>query len=589
MSSPMAGISRRSVSAGITLSIMALAFLGTGLLRQEAALAGSISNDDCLNCHADKDIAVKEVGGKKVSVFVDKERLAASVHGKNQCVSCHADITESPHPDNFVVKPPVCGSCHKAQTESYGASVHGLARAAGSTKAARCVDCHGSHDMGSARQPSLALHPAQQPATCGKCHEKEAQDYRKSVHGKAMAAQVREAPTCTDCHNEHKIEGLRDASPMKIAEQVCGRCHSSEYLNTKYNIPANRVSTFAESYHGLAARLGATNAANCASCHGWHDVLPSSDPESRINPSNLPKTCGNCHPGIGTRLAKEKIVIHAPPGAADGKPWIVNLVTRLYILLIVCVVGGMLLHNALDYIKKVRIHLREAKESPGEALFTRMDQIQHIILMILFALLAYTGFVHKFPDAFWSWPFRAMSNGNAVRALTHRVCGWMFIGLMTFHVMGLLLTRRGRAELRQLMLWPSDLRDVFWTLMYYVGLRQTPPPRSRFTYVEKSEYWALMWGSAVMIITGMMMIFTEVVLRFLPKVWLDLAQVIHFYEAVLATLAIFVWHFYWVIYDPEQYPMNPAWLTQKRLPPRDAQGSAEPRAAGEPKGQPPKE
>ena len=75
-----------------------------------------------------------------------------------------------------------------------------------------------------------------------------------------------------------------------------------------------------------------------------------------------------------------------------------------------------------------------------------------------------------------------------------------------------------------------------------------------------------MWGSLVMIVTGWMLLFTETVLRMLPKVWHDVAQVIHYYEAVLATLAILVWHAYWVIFDPNEYPMNPAWLIGKKAP-----------------------
>ena len=90
--------------------------------------------------------------------------------------------------------------------------------------------------------------------------------------------------------------------------------------------------------------------------------------------------------------------------------------------------------------------------------------------------------------------------------------------------------------------------------------------RFRTDPAEKAEYWALVWGSFVMIITGAMLIFTETVLRLWPKVWHDVAQVIHFYEAVLATLAIVVWHFYWVIFDPKEFPMNPAWLIGKKAP-----------------------
>ena len=62
----------------------------------------------------------------------------------------------------------------------------------------------------------------------------------------------------------------------------------------------------------------------------------------------------------------------------------------------------------------------------------------------------------------------------------------------------------------------------------------------------------------------------------LPKVWHDVAQVIHYYEALLATLAILVWHLYWVIFDPKEYPMNPAWLIGKKAPHKDADGDKHP-------------
>jgi cytochrome b subunit of formate dehydrogenase len=309
--------------------------------------------------------------------------------------------------------------------------------------------------------------------------------------------------------------------------------------------------------------------ANCASCHGFHDILPASDPLSSVNKANLPQTCGKCHPGIGTRLAAGPIRIHAPPGAAEGKPWLVNFITRFYIVLIVVVIGAMLVHNALDYWAKTRRHVRAVRSAEGgELRMTSLARVQHFALIVLFALLAYTGFVHKFPDAVWSWPFRVMPNGNYIRGMIHRVCGWTFLAFFAAHCVGVFGTRNGRVYLRELWLRLKDLKDLWATVMFNLGLRRQPPAHSRFNYVEKAEYWALIWGSVVMIITGVMLIFTETVLRLLPKVWNDVAQVIHFYEALLATLAIVVWHFYWVVFDPKEYPMNPAWLIGKKAPPK---------------------
>src|SRR4029079_18238142 len=125
-----------------------------------------------------------------------------------------------------------------------------------------------------------------------------------SVHGKATAQGRREAPTCTDCHFEHKIQALKNSSSLKISVEVCSKCHASERMNTKYNLPSDRVRTFFESYHGLAAQYGSTLAANCGSCHGYHKVLPSSDPQSTIHKDHLVETCGKCHPGATDNFAQ---------------------------------------------------------------------------------------------------------------------------------------------------------------------------------------------------------------------------------------------------------------------------------------------
>ena len=94
-----------------------------------------------------------------------------------------------------------------------------------------------------------------------------------------------------------------------------------------------------------------------------------------------------------------------------------------------------------------------------------------------------------------------------------------------------------------------------------MGLRSAPPGRSAHSYIEKAEYWAVVWGAIVMIVTGLMLWGNNLMLSLFPKLWLDVATSVHFYEALLATLAIVVWHFYTVIFDPDVYPMDTAWLT----------------------------
>jgi len=125
------------------------------------------------------------------------------------------------------------------------------------------------------------------------------------------------------------------------------------------------------------------------------------------------------------------------------------------------------------------------------------------------------------------------------------------------------VTRDGRRLLRDFIPVPKDATDVVGTMLYYLGLKPNKPEFGRFTYAEKAEYWALVWGMFVMAGTGVMLWAKVFFGDLLPRWWLDVATAIHFYEAVLATLAIVVWHFYQVFLDPDVYPMNWAWWDGK--------------------------
>jgi cytochrome b subunit of formate dehydrogenase len=105
----------------------------------------------------------------------------------------------------------------------------------------------------------------------------------------------------------------------------------------------------------------------------------------------------------------------------------------------------------------------------------------------------------------------------------------------------------------------KDLKDVFANLRYFAGRSGERPRFGRFGYAEKMEYWAVVWGTVIMGVTGLMIWCKMDVTRFLPRWAVEVATTVHFYEAILACLAIVVWHFYHVLFDPEVYPMNMAW------------------------------
>ncbi len=533
------------------MTLMMTAILATGLLCRPAM---ALDNSDCFTCHDDKALSKKDAAGHGHSLYVSPAVFGASVHGSNSCTSCHADIKEVPHPDGFIAKSVACEACHQDPAATYEASVHGKALHAGSTNAAHCADCHGSHDIALASSPTSPINHANQETTCGKCHPQVLQDVRASVHGKAMREGLRDAPVCTDCHADHQIEELRTASPMKIAEQVCSRCHASQRLNTRYRMPGNRASSFFDSYHGLAARLGSTQAANCASCHGFHKILASSDPQSSVNPANMVKTCRKCHPGANENFSLGKIHIDNTVTPDIGSR-INGYVRWIYLTLIVLVIGGMMVHNILTLRRKLIIaHKNKDKSIIRMTLFERL---QHGLLVLSFASLAVTGFALKYPD---NWVAYLVGSSEAVRRTGHRVAAVVMLAVALVHLAYLLMSKNGRKLLKDLVPSVRDVTDLFTNLMYLIIPGSPKPAFGRFSYGEKAEYWAVVWGTVIMGLTGVLISFKMGMTQWMPRWVIEVAVTIHFYEAILAVLAIIVWHFYHVFFDPDIYPNNTAWL-----------------------------
>jgi len=327
-------------------------------------------------------------------------------------------------------------------------------------------------------------------------------------------------------------------------------------------MPAGKVKSYEDSYHGLIDKYDSTVTANCASCHGIHDILPSSDPTSSINPVNLPKTCGTCHPGAGPNFAKGKV--HLEPvtmltvkEAAFGDQ-VFYIIRITYIFLIIIVIGGMVIHQLLDYFAKLRLLYRKLKEQNRPYVRLNLDErIQHIILMVSFTVLALSGFCLSFG---WAPPFIDGTQWEVIRRLIHRVAAVIFILLSLYHLYYITFTSRGQKIFMAFMPVPQDIWDVIHQFKFYLGLTNERPKFGKYNYIEKAEYLALVWGTFIMIVTGAVLWFKTEATTILPKWGLDVADLIHYMEALLASLAIIVWHFYSVMLNPDISPMNLTWL-----------------------------
>jgi cytochrome b subunit of formate dehydrogenase len=218
----------------------------------------------------------------------------------------------------------------------------------------------------------------------------------------------------------------------------------------------------------------------------------------------------------------------------------------------------MFLHNFIMWRSKAVA--RRRMQNPMMTRMTTNQRWQHLILLTSFIVLVITGFALKFPD---SWIAEILGMGEHLRSIIHRVAGVILIGAGMYHVFYIAATKEGRRLIRDIAPAPKDAFDALKAMLYYLGMSRQKPGFGRFTYGEKAEYWALVWGTALMGLTGIMMWAKIWVGNLLARWWVDVATAVHFYEAILATLAIVVWHFYQVFFDPDVYPMNWAWWDGK--------------------------
>lgn len=318
--------------------------------------------DDCLGCHgSDASQTMDLPSGEKLSLYVDQEHFAKSVHGEIlRCGDCHSDKSGYPHEskpfktrrDVTVATYEQCKSCHFANYTKTLDGVHFAIMAKGNRKAALCVDCHGSHDIGRPTEPRARI-----SQTCAGCHADVSKVYLGSVHGKGLTAGNQDVPVCTDCHRAHDIADPRDGSLALRTPEVCGRCHTDERMMKRYGLSTKVVDTYLTDFHGMSASLTKGHAktgkgkdpdrlfaAVCTDCHGVHEIAKSKDPGSPVVRANLVKTCRKCHPDATDSFPASWLSHYEP---SPQKAPIVWLVQMFYRLMIPFMVGGLVLQIAL--------------------------------------------------------------------------------------------------------------------------------------------------------------------------------------------------------------------------------------------------
>lgn len=252
---------------------------------------------------AGRDPSQTRVG--QVAPVVDESVLQHSAHAKLVCVACHTGLDPKIVPYRGKAEPVVCLRCH-ADAQFKHAFHPEIARSirSGAEPRVSCKDCHGTHDVASPRLAGSKFSENRVTESCGKCHAKEVESYAGSVHGKALAATAKGAPTCVSCHppNVAITGGSADALSVKAAQaRVCQGCHLDSASARDGMSPSTAlVPSWDRSAHGTRLQHGDAAAANCVSCHGSHGIRKKSEPGSTVGKDSIAGTCAKCHLAIET-------------------------------------------------------------------------------------------------------------------------------------------------------------------------------------------------------------------------------------------------------------------------------------------------
>lgn len=227
-------------------------------------------NAECLLCHEKADQVLSFSNGDTVSITIPPSEYGKSAHGLElmTCVGCHSDITGYPHPEVTAKDSRkaygasylgLCKDCHEEQASQLNDSIHGEALAAGNENAPLCTDCHNPHSQQPVRDEkgNLTLSGRHEiPQTCARCHSQVFNQYAQSVHGMGIVEESNpDVPTCTDCHGVHQIADPTTAQFRLRSPEMCSDCHTDGEVMAKYGLSTNVLNTYVSDFHGTTVTL----------------------------------------------------------------------------------------------------------------------------------------------------------------------------------------------------------------------------------------------------------------------------------------------------------------------------------------------
>ena len=332
------------------------------------------------------------------------------------------------------------------------------------------------------------------------------------------------------------------------------------------NVIPSWQKTYLDTYHGKVYQLGYMQAARCSDCHGAHNILKRENPKSAINSRNIVSTCQKCHADANKKFTG--YLTHATHSNKTKFPWLYYTFWAMTGLLVsVFVFFGihtlLWLPRSISAMRKKRRREEVVGEKVYVRRFTKSQRITHIFVIVSFLSLAFTGMLLKFAYMDWARILVKLIGGAYFAGIIHRIAAVITFGYFTYHVISLFRMKKERnLSLNEfifgkdtLMFNYQDIKDFGATVKWFVG-RGPRPNYGRWTYWEKFDYMAVFWGVVVIGSTGLVLWFPVFFTNFLPGWLINVAQIIHSDEALLAVGFIFTIHFFNTHLRPESFPMD---------------------------------
>jgi cytochrome b subunit of formate dehydrogenase len=513
----------------------------------------------CMNCHAGYDASVHR------PIENDDPRLET-------CVVCHTGHQTEMKGDAvttvFDIKlDEVCIRCHEGSLIVEEDKAHGSIHREEVAKVvmgeeSNCGDCHTYHYMAPDHEHDRALEKS-----CADCHREQQEQYENSSHYVTRARGHLEAPGCVDCHDEKRIGKADEEFVGHSVIELCSRCHGDRDLTMRFQLNQDVVEGYETSYHGQMYQLGyqGEKFATCVSCHDNHSILPSDNPESTVGMENIINTCAQCHDNVNANFV-QFLQHYTPHTKSENKVlgWINTFM--LWLLGSVLTVFGT--HTILWLI---RLMIRRIKHGPiKKTVKTKMrverfavfERLLHFLMAFSFLILAGTGLPLKYAHSeMATWMVHNLI-GFEKAAFLHRTAAFTMGIVFLSHLIKILykafIKKQKGIFKGQNSLVPrwQDVKDFFNHMAYFIGIKKEEPAWGRWTYWEKFDYLAVVWGMLIIGSSGLTLWFPERFSQLFPGWIINAAHIIHSEEALLATGFIFVVHFFNTHLRPGAFPMD---------------------------------